>query len=438
MMIFLAATATTPTGAVSSNDDDDNDDDYLLQEMWRSHALALLCLVYVVFLRTAALGHERNKEHNNNNNNKNNNNIRDTTTATTTRPRPRLSLSFLLAKAKTSSSIEQLPETTSSIASSEDGLDDDDDDHDATSNATARSSNPEQELLQQLQEYCPASTDAERRRFLTACNHNVKEAAARWQHYWEWHQTYHQQQPQSIQPILIQPTGDPDYDVWVQACWTAQQQTACGGGHGQVTGVETTTTTTTARIVLPRVIRSLNYSATTTTTTTDHDDDDHPQQQQQGHQHRIFYILPGMMDDKLAPHNNYSTYTLAVALYLDALVQRDSMETVTLVVDVRAGRGWPNVHAVKLVPFIKTSLQLLLTLFPERLHKCVVYPVPSAFFYLWSLISKCMEDVTAAKICIVSGKCTMEAAPPTEQLEEHLGKEAASLLEPYRVSKFKC
>jgi len=262
-----------------------------------------------------------------------------------------------------------------------------------------------------LEEYCPGSTPAERTRFLVACNNHPKKAAGRLNHYLEW-RTTHVDTKQKY-GIKMRPTRDRDYDLWVESSLTAMRMT------GEVAN----------NIVLPRVIRT--YQNT-------------PQAQEQGSSvsnsisdqegRRIFHIIPALMDDKLAKQ---STYTLAVAIYLDSQLQRDSMEKVTICMDVRAGKGWPNIHALRLVPFMKNSLKLLLPLFPERLHKCVVYPLPSAFFYLWTMIAKCLDPVTRDKICVVSGKCTIEAQPPTEKLVVHLGEAATQLLEATRIASFK-
>jgi hypothetical protein len=310
---------------------------------------------------------------------------------------------------------------------------DDDDDSAAAILPPSSSISPSREDLElELEKQCPQSTLSERRRFLVACKYSIPRASDQLNHYLEWHHQYHD--IQSTGNFYIRPTKDRDYDIWVESCLVAMT-----GNEEKVTN-----------IVLPRVIRSYSHPMssnhsiiqqtqqdhlpTTTRITTQHRDDHHHHQVTDQDGHRIFHIIPGMMDDKLA---SLSTYALAVALYLDRQVDRHSMDTVTFCMDVRGGRGWPNVHALKLVPFMKNSLKFLLPLFPERLHKCVVYPLPSAFFFLWRMISKCMDAETAAKICVVSGPCTIEAPPPTEKLMAHLGEQPVLLLEPTRVSKFK-
>ena len=125
-------------------------------------------------------------------------------------------------------------------------------------------------------------------------------------------------------------SDDRDVDVWTEACAIAMK--ACGE-VGDVT--------------LPRVIRSLQIDGVDATDLQDH---------------RISYICPAQMDDKLA---KTSTYALATALYIHKQLARGGLERITVCMDVRAGRGWPNIHAMHLMPFMKQSTTLLLSLFPE-------------------------------------------------------------------------
>jgi CRAL/TRIO domain len=361
-----------------------------------SHALALF-LVYLFVHVFLVLGNNSNE----------NKGKRTTTSSLSLRlTTPSRSIELPTSRLKSTPPLS----SAASHASTNDGVEDDDDDVSATTLPSL------EDLELQLEKQCPQSTLAERRRFLVACNLRFDQAAARLQHYLEWHEKYHTLQ--STCP-RVRPTQDRDYDIWVESCLLAMK------ASGEV-----------ENIILPRVIRSYprpnQGDATASTTTLGNKDSSSFVTDQEGH--RVFHIIPAMMDDKLAKQ---STYTLAVAIYLDRQVDRHAMDTVTICLDVRAGRGWPNTHAVKLVPFMKSSLKLLLPLFPERLHKCVVYPLPSAFFFLWTMISKCMDPVTAAKICVVSGKCTIEAPPPTDKLISHLGEEPALLLEPSRVARFK-
>jgi hypothetical protein len=297
--------------------------------------------------------------------------------------------------------------------SSQSAQSDDDDDADTVTSSIGEDT-PVGETA--LEKSCPESTPAERQRFLLACNGNTGQANQRLQEYLNWRRNHERIRTECN--IRIKQSSDPDYDIWVESCLVALK--ACGE--------------VAENIVLPRVVRSYStlrlggcshIADPTTRERVDVVD-------QEGH--RIFHMIPGLMDDKLA---KTSTYALAVAIYFDRRFDPASLERVTVCMDVRAGKGWPNIHGLRLIPFMKNSLKLLLPTFPERLHKCIVYPVPTAFLYVWTMISKCMDPVTREKICVVSGKCTIVSLPPMEDLIAHLGEESVTLMEDTRVACFK-
>ena len=241
----------------------------------------------------------------------------------------------------------------------------------------------------------------ERRRFLVACKGNVAAATNRLNEYLHWNKKHLQSKTENN--IHIKPTRDRDYDLWVESCLTAMNMS------GEI-----------ENIVLPRVIRQIQLDSETMIL------------DREGY--RVFCMRPALMDTKLA---NASTYALAVAIYLDRSNDRESPEKLNVCVDVRAGRGWPNTHVLKLIPFMKECMKLLLPLFPERLHRALVYPVPHAFYYVWTMISKCMDPLTVERVCIISGQCKIEAPPPDEKLKKYFGEQEVERLEACRVNNFR-
>lgn len=325
------------------------------------------------------------------------------------RPRPRIG-----SNSSSSSSNDDDDGMTAST-----GLDDDDDDD-------SYSATWMNEKDTQLEQRVPDSTSMERRRFLIARKGNIDKASSNLQSYLDWKKKH----IINISDVIhVNPTKDRDYDLWVESCLEALQ----------VSGEKV------RNIVLPRVIRSYgkrrevqvqeqqnndggssSLSSISSSTT--------PRYFLDRDGHRIFHIIPGLMDDRLA---RTSTYALATSIFIDKQLDRNDDEKVTVCLDVRAGKGWRNLHALKLVPFMKDSLELLLQLFPERLHKCIVYPLPPTFFYLWKVVAKCIDPKTRRKIVIVTGKCTMDAPPPNEQLAVQLGQQTTPRLEEHRVSCFR-
>lgn len=297
--------------------------------------------------------------------------------------------------------------------------DDEDDVVDDDETATVTSSIGEETALDDtaLEKSCPESTPAERQRFVLASKGHNGQANQRLHNYLHWKRNHERIRAECN--IRIKQSSDPDYDVWVESCLVALK--ACGE--------------VAQNIVLPRVVRSysrprLGEGSNIADPTTCEEYGDVVDQDG----HRIFHMIPGLMDDKLA---KTSTYALAVAIYFDRKFDRASLERATVCIDVRAGKGWPNIHGLRLIPFMKNSLKLLLPTFPERLHKCVVYPVPTAFLYVWTMISKCLDSKTREKIYVVSGKCTIISPAPMEKLIAVLGEEPAKLMEGVRLASFK-
>lgn len=257
------------------------------------------------------------------------------------------------------------------------------------------------------------STLSERRRFLVACKGNVMAATNRLDHYLQWNNEH--VEAKIVNKIRMKPTRDRDYDLWAECCLTAMKIS------GEV-----------ENIVLPRIIRKLHRKDKCRVKFSDDDDKKNDFRDREGH--RIFCFRPALMDTKLAKS---STYTSAVAIYFDRSCNREKSEKITVCVDVRAGRGWPNTHVVRLIPFMKHCMKLLLPLFPERLHRALLYPVPHAFFYVWKMISKCMDPLTVQRVCVLEGKCKIVAPPPIQKLRVYFGEEEMERLEATRTDNFK-
>ena len=148
---------------------------------------------------------------------------------------------------------------------------------------------------------------------------------------------------------------------------------------------------------------------------------------------RILHFLPGRMDDRLA---STVTYALAVALYVNMRLSRHSQELVTVVIDTRGGTGWRNLNAAQLLPFIQHLSKLMLTLFPQRLYRALVFPIPATFFWVWRIARNCIDLATREKICPLMGPSTIDSPPPMDQIAEYLGIDNALLLESKRKEEF--
>lgn len=248
-----------------------------------------------------------------------------------------------------------------------------------------------------LEDRVPDATDEERDRFLVAYRGNVEKAAKALSHYLEWRAS-HAPTPDDLSMVN---TGDADTDDWNLSVLCAQRMLS------QKLCVEI------PRAACIRMLQGL------------------PVRDREGF--RVLHILPGMMDDRLM---SYQTYALAVALYIDRKLARDSTERLTVVIDVRGGRGWRNPHAVKLLPFIKSTSLLLLALFPERMARTLVFPLPSSFAWIWKVVRRVLDPLTREKIAVLTGAAAIVSPPPIPQMTKHLSEEAAHFLEEERVAAF--
>jgi hypothetical protein len=145
---------------------------------------------------------------------------------------------------------------------------------------------------------------------------------------------------------------------------------------------------------------------------------------------RILHILPFRLDLSIA---TAPTYSLAAALYLDRRLSRMTMEKITLLCDVRGGRGWANPTPWSTLPFIQSTASLLGSHYPERLERLVLFPMPMSATWVWSAAKKCLDPNTSSKVVVVSPG---QGSAPPEQLLEFVDKENLNVLEKRRQSFF--
>lgn len=150
---------------------------------------------------------------------------------------------------------------------------------------------------------------------------------------------------------------------------------------------------------------------------------------------RVVQILAAMIDPELASQEFYSH---CVAAYLDFKLNRDSLETIVVLVDVRAGTGWPNPPAMSLLPFIKTTAKTLSNTMPERLEMCIVYPLPSPAKVIWLFIRGFLDSKHVQKIRILWGTSASPESPaPVEKMKEFFDMKTIEAIEKSRFDEFR-
>jgi CRAL/TRIO domain len=148
--------------------------------------------------------------------------------------------------------------------------------------------------------------------------------------------------------------------------------------------------------------------------------------------HRILHLLPAQISKDAC----IESYILTLSFYLERKLHRDNDEQVTLLVDVRSGQGWPNVPASQMITFVRRTTSVLAHQFPNRLHKCIIYPMPRATLIIWTLMQAFMSASLRNLIVLFAGAAEIESPPPHTQLEEYVHSEGLALLEEARRQSF--
>lgn len=277
----------------------------------------------------------------------------------------------------------------------------------------------EEEVM--LRESIPSSTEAERRRFLLAACGNVTLARDRLSKYVSW-TTTHQKVQRQIQA----------YERW-----TSRDRRNCARSSS-LRDVDETLDCHDWQVACAAAMTSRNEPVSPTRTRLPRIARTFYEEKSDGvccchHGHRIIHISPGKMDDRLV---SLETYALAIALYMDRKLPRDSGELVTVMIDARGGVGWRNLHAAQLIPFIQHTSELLLSMFPERLGRAIVYPVPWCLSWIWNVVRCCLDPKTSGKIHLLSGPAKIVSPPPHDQIVRYLDDELSNRIEAERIASF--
>ena len=247
-------------------------------------------------------------------------------------------------------------------------------------------------------ELFPNATAEERRRFLVARLGDIEGAKAQLGAYLEWREKH-----DAIEKSLDLPKAETDEDDWNIAAAVAL--VSCQEERGDDSR-------------LPRIARiyTLEESAVC-----DRDG------------RRVLHVMPGQIDVELA---KASTYAVALALYIDRKLDRASLECLTVALDVRGGRGWPNVPPLRQLPFIQTVIKLLLLMFPERLHRCLLFPVPRAARWIYNIVKAWIDPLTSSKVQLLVGAAKIVSEPPLDAMNEFLEPHVVKFFEGQRHASF--
>jgi hypothetical protein len=255
----------------------------------------------------------------------------------------------------------------------------------------------EAENMERLETLFPHSTLMERKRFVTG--RTLKKSIKKMEHYFEWRQKFNLDDKSFTLP---QKQLTNDIECWnLVVAHTAKQMNA------------------TLQQPLPRIVRFGNKN----------------EEAKSLKGKRVAHILAALVDLDLASQEFYAA---CVAAYLDFMLDRNSLESIAVLVDVRPGQGWPNPPAMSLIPFIKTITKMLSKTMPERLDVCLVYPVPSPAKVIWLIVSGFLDAKNLEKIKILWGKsASIDSTLPVEEMEEFFDRKTIDAIENARISEFR-
>ena len=271
-------------------------------------------------------------------------------------------------------------------------------DSDGDDNETVNSCSSENiysdEGERKLHRLVPLSTEEECTRFFAACKHDTGRAHTKLEAYLQWHQDH-----AAIEETLgleSHPKSDRyDWKIASQVAMIASKEKS-GASLARI-----------ARVYC--------------------DEDGAPICDREGH--RMLHIMPGLMNGKTAYP---ATYALALALFINKKLDRLSSEKITVIIDVRGRKGWANIHPCRQLPFIQSVTKLLLAMFPERLHRCLLFPVPLSGMWIWNLCKVWIDPLTVSKINLLSGEARINSSPPFAQMEAFMTPNIAQMLEDQR------
>jgi len=147
---------------------------------------------------------------------------------------------------------------------------------------------------------------------------------------------------------------------------------------------------------------------------------------------RIVQVLPALIDKDLAP---LDFYALTFAVYVELKFGRDTDEQIHVLVDARTGEGWPNVPAMNLIPFVKSLVRYLEDNMPERMFRCVLYPLKNAAKPIWGIFKSFLNPKVVKKIVIYWGPATPESPVPKEMTNETYSADFVKAIESQRTAE---
>ena len=113
-----------------------------------------------------------------------------------------------------------------------------------------------------------------------------------------------------------------------------------------------------------------------------------------------------------------SSYAAHVYQTLDAALASDDASQFVVLIDCRAGKGWPNHGATAFWPLIRELARTVPDCYPERLRCVVVYPLPRWARVSLATATYLLPAKTRQKVWAVAGDDSRRAPVPEEIREK--------------------
>ena len=113
-------------------------------------------------------------------------------------------------------------------------------------------------------------------------------------------------------------------------------------------------------------------------------------------------------------HISSSAYAAHVCRTLDAALASDDASQFVVLIDCRAGKGWPNHGATAFWPLIRELARTVPDCYPERLRCVVVYPLPRWARVSLATATYLLPAKTRQKVWAVAGDDSRRAPVPEE------------------------
>jgi len=106
-----------------------------------------------------------------------------------------------------------------------------------------------------------------------------------------------------------------------------------------------------------------------------------------------------------------SIYVQGACHILDQALPPESLDQVTVVIDTRGGRGWPNPKPLQVKAFLQEVTQALTQRYPERCRRIIVYPVPWFAGFLVSMGKRLLDPNTRKKLHVIPAEGSDDGCP---------------------------